>query len=305
MLSAFNYQTEEIPDSYPSRNGNDPSIAERLDPICWGEQNKGPLGRQLLEEYSSSGFMILPQFFSPSELHEAWEEISARQHDPSQLSREEVFCEIGADSQIRSIFDVHRDDSALARLACHPRLVQIARQILGPDVYVHQSRVNYKPGFKGQGFYWHSDFETWHVEDGMPRMKALSISILLTDNYPHNGPLMLIPGSHHLYLSCAGTTPKNHYQKSLRLQQLGIPDRRHLSEVIGRSCITTATGPAGTVIAFDCNTLHGSNTNISPDPRSNLFVVYNRLDNALVSPYCGLEPRPEFIAHRRSMFQPE
>jgi hypothetical protein len=43
-----------------------------------------------------------------------------------------------------------------------------ARQLLGSDVYVHQSRVNFKPGFNGQDFYWHSDFETWHAEDGMP-----------------------------------------------------------------------------------------------------------------------------------------
>src|SRR3546814_10756649 len=44
------------------------------------------------------------------------------------------------------------------------------------------SRLNYKPGFKGKEFYWHSDFETWHVEDGMPQMRALSMSILLAEN---------------------------------------------------------------------------------------------------------------------------
>ena len=53
----------------------------------------------------------------------------------------------------------------------------IAEQILGSQVYIHQSRVNLKPGFKGKEFYWHSDFETWHIEDGMPRMRALSCSI--------------------------------------------------------------------------------------------------------------------------------
>lgn len=305
MLSAFNYPTDEISDLYPSRNGSDPTITERLDPICWDSRAEGPLSRELVDQYATSGFVVLPEFFKSAELQNAQMDLSARQHDPAQLSREEVFCEIGMDSKIRSIFDVHHDDSALASLACHPRLVQIARQILGPDIYVHQSRVNYKPGFKGRGFYWHSDFETWHVEDGMPRMRALSISILLTHNYTYNGPLMLIPGSHKLYLSCGGVTPNNHYQKSLRLQQLGVPDNNHLSEVIGQSGITTATGPTGTVIVFDCNTLHGSSSNISPDMRSNLFVVYNRLDNALINPYCGLEPRPEFIAHRHSMYQPK
>src|SRR3546814_18361378 len=83
-------------------------------------------------------------------------------------------------------------------------------------VYIHQSRLNYKPGFKGKEFYWHSDFETWHVEDGMPRMRALSMSVLLAENTTHNGPLMLIPGSHQTYLTCVGETPDAHYLSSLK-----------------------------------------------------------------------------------------
>src|SRR3546814_5528692 len=82
----------------------------------------------------------------------------------------------------RSIFRVHELSDRLARLARDPRLIHIARQILGSEVYMHQSRANMKPGFKGKEFYWHSDFETWHVEDGMPGMRALSCSALLTDN---------------------------------------------------------------------------------------------------------------------------
>lgn len=52
------------------------------------------------------------------------------------------------------------------------RLLNVARQILGSEVYIHQFRANMKPGFLGKEFYWHSDFETWHVEDGMPSMRA-------------------------------------------------------------------------------------------------------------------------------------
>lgn len=63
-----------------------------------------------------------------------------------------------------------------------PRLLDIAQFLLDDEVYIHQSRLNYKPGFRGKEFYWHSDFETWHVEDGMPRLRALSISITLTEN---------------------------------------------------------------------------------------------------------------------------
>jgi ectoine hydroxylase len=70
---------------------------------------------------------------------------------------------------VRSVFEVHRISDLVARLAADPRLLDRARQILGSDVYVHQSRVNFMPAFTGKGFYWHSDFETWHAEAGCPR----------------------------------------------------------------------------------------------------------------------------------------
>jgi ectoine hydroxylase len=52
------------------------------------------------------------------------------------------------------------------------------------------------------------------------------------------------------------------------------------------------------VVFFDCNTMHGSNSNISPYPRANLFMVYNSVENRLQDPPGGLKPRPEFIAAR-------
>ena len=89
---------------------------------------------------------------------------------------------------------MHLISDLIAELVRDPRILDRARQILGSDVYVHQSRVNYMPGFTGKGFYWHSDFETWHAEDGMPSPRAVSISLALTDNYPFNGGLMVMPG---------------------------------------------------------------------------------------------------------------
>ena len=176
----------------------------------------------------------------------------------------------------------------------------MARQILGSEVYVHQSRVNLKPGFDGKEFYWHSDFETWHVEDGMPRMRALSASIALTHNHPFNGPLMLIPGSHKTFIPCVGKTPDEHYRQSLKKQEYGVPDQASLKRLTDRGGIVAPTGPAGSVLFFDCNTMHGSNSNISPFARSNVFFVYNSVENALTEPHCGLKPRPEHIATRES-----
>jgi ectoine hydroxylase len=58
------------------------------------------------------------------------------------------------------------------------------------------------------------------------------------------------------------------------------------------------TGPAGSIVVFDCNTMHGSYDNLSSDHRMNLFIVYNARSNALEAPFAAQRPRPEFIAAR-------
>jgi ectoine hydroxylase len=47
--------------------------------------------------------------------------------------------------------------------------------------------------------------------------------------------------------------------------------------------------------------MHGSNSNITPYPRRNVFFVYNSVENRLLDPFCGLAPRPEHIATRRTV----
>src|SRR5699024_2724115 len=107
---------------------------------------------------------------------------------------------------VRSVFEIHNSSEVFKKIANDPRIVDRARQLLGSDVYIHQSRVNFKPGFEGKEFSWHSDFETWHAEDGMPHTRAVSISISLTRNYSFNGPLMIMPGTHKHFVQCVGKT---------------------------------------------------------------------------------------------------
>ena len=44
--------------------------------------------------------------------------------------------------------------------------------------------------------------------------------------------------------------------------------------------------------------MHGSGNNITPYPRSNLFLVFNSVENTLVEPFAAARPRPEYIASR-------
>lgn len=285
-------------DVYPSRIDTDPRWLPRQDPVVYSEWRSGcAVSQEQSEFYKTNGYLFLENFFTEEELAEYQQEARALQTTSRELNAEEVIREPGSD-EVRSIFAVHRNQPVFQKLSRHPKLLTIVEYILGGDVYVHQSRINFKRGFTGKEFYWHSDFETWHVEDGMPRMRALSCSIALEDNYHFNGPLMVVPGSHQVFVPCVGKTPENHYKDSLRKQQYGVPDEQSLCELVKRCGIETPVGKAGSILLFDCNIMHGSNSNITPYPRSNIFTVYNSVENKLVQAYSGLKPRPEYIANR-------
>lgn len=285
-------------DLYPSRQHTHPRWQERLDPVAWRtDAQNAPLSAEQLSRFERDGFLVLPNVFSAAEVAHFKDELARMSEDPAVLESPTAIREPNSGA-LRSMFAIHRSNELFARVARDERTAGLVRYLLDGDIYVHQSRLNLKPGFKGQEFYWHSDFETWHTEDGLPRMRTISCSILLTDNHPWNGPLMLIPGSHRHYISCVGQTPENHYQQSLRRQEFGIPDEDSLREMVDRYGIEQATGPAGSIVLFDCNTLHGSGSNIAPSPRSNLFFVYNHVDNKPVEPFDGMPPRPEFVAER-------
>jgi ectoine hydroxylase len=289
-----------IKDLYVSRTDRTSAIIARQDPVVYESGTyASALSDEELAAYERDGFLLREDVFSEDEVRAMLSEIQRMGQDPSLAGRDEVITEPGSDA-VRSIFRVHALSDRLGRLARDPRLIHVARQIVGSEVYMHQSRVNMKPGFRGKEFYWHSDFETWHVEDGMPRMRALSCSVLLTDNNACNGPLMLVPGSHQQFISCQGSTPDEHYKHSLKRQEVGVPDRLSLQLLVEQGGIRPMTAKAGSVVFFDCNTMHGSNGNISPWPRANVFMVYNSVANTLAAPKYGLTPRPEHIATRQS-----
>ncbi len=287
-------------DLYPSRLDQWAPMFERLDPVIHGsetDQQHGPLSGAQLDRFERDGFLNLPGFFSAEDMDAFTEEWRALEADPSLKRLPQVVCEPNGD-ELRSVFAIHRLSPGFDRLTREAKLLGIVRQLLGSDAYIHQSRINLKPAFNGKGFAWHSDFETWHAEDGMPRMRSISCSVALTENHEFNGPLMLVPGSHKFFIPTVGRTPDNYYRSSLREQDIGVPDNDSIRQLVDASGIVAPKGGAGSLTVFDCNALHASNDNLSPYPRSNLFFVYNSVNNQPLAPFCGQLPRPAFLAER-------
>ena len=301
MITEDGCQPAKIEDVYPSRHGGRPKLIQRQDPVVYAKgASSNLIDDSLLKQYEEQGFLVLEGLFNEQEVACFRQELERLNSDEAIKATPETITEPSSDD-VRSIFKIHEISPLFRMLATDIRLAGLAQYLLNDRVYIHQSRLNYKPGFRGKEFYWHSDFETWHVEDGMPRMRALSMSIALTENYDCNGPLLLIPGSHKEYVVCEGKTPAEHFKLSLKKQEYGVPSDDCLARLVGTDGIVAATGKPGSLILFDCNVMHGSNNNITPYPRSNVFFVYNAVSNRVEKPFCDQPPRPEYICSRNNI----
>jgi len=289
-----------VTDPYPTR-GEAEEMIPRADPVVYGN-GKAPgdhgLSREQLASYEEQGFILLPGVFNIDEVAELCRETERLKVDPSLTGRDELVLEPDS-HRARSIFSVHRFSPVFDRLSRDPRILDKVRQILGSDVYIHHSRINIKRPLNGKSFPWHSDFETWHAEDGMPCMRALSAWVMLTPNTEFNGPLYLVPGSHRHFVACRGYTPDNHHEQSLRKQEYGVPSIDALRQLVDAGGLAGAYGKAGTLVLHESNIMHGSPDNITPDARTNVFFVYNSVKNLPAErPFAAPRFRPDFLGGR-------
>jgi ectoine hydroxylase len=276
-------------DIYPTRVNSEDSIMPRLEKVCCGDAD-------WCEEYSRNGFYVFDKSLSSE-----W--VEAALHEAERIIVDDRYYKnMEPDSKIvRSVLSVHENmyfESFLNSALCG----EVVDDITGCSSYIHQSRINYKIPGKSTGWSWHSDFETWHSQDGMPRMKAFSFMIPLVDNNEENGCLNVIPGSHKYFIS-AEKGGDFSSDENFSDQKVGVPNGSSINSLLALtgSATTAIECNAGDVVIFDCNLLHYSGRNKTNEARTNLFFVVNDKDNDLVDPYNYSSPRPEQMAARNTI----
>ena len=236
-----------------------------------------------IDRFREDGFLILPELFSPAE-------VEVLRRPLARLFAEDVpenFRE-KANGQVRTAMGLHLRDETYAKIACHPRLVEPARQISGErDLYIQQTKVNAKPAFAGEVWQWHYDFATHHNEDGVPAPLALNLHIFLDEVSEFNGPLWFIRGSHK-----QGPVPAA-LDTTTTSYPLWCVDREVVAELIAEGDIVSAKGPPGTVLIFGDLLVHGSPPNMSPWDRRIYSSILNPVSNAYTK-----TQRPEHQHHR-------
>lgn len=278
-------------DNYPTRKNESGKFIERLTKTIYKTSDK--LSYYSGDFYNENGFLVIKNFFLKKTISKCLVDSLDILKNKSGLSTMEPVLKT-----TRSVTGIHNINS-FKEIIRNRSLKDIVTSFLGSDVYIHQSRVNYKTGIGSNGWHWHSDFETWHAQDGMPEMRCLTAMIPLTVNSESNGPLMVIPGSHKKFYSCKREKQAS-AQENFADQKEGIPDSDAIEQFFkdaGNKVEVIKCNP-GDLVLFDCNIIHGSVQNMTPLPRTNFFVVFNSIENKLVHPFSCEKMRPEEMGAR-------
>ena len=164
--------------------------------------------------------------------------------------------------RVRRIKTPHLHHEIFRRIMRTPRMVEILKQLLGPGVRLHGSKLNIKAPRYGSPVEWHQDWAFYpHTNDDL-----LAVGVMLDDCAIENGPLMVMPGTHkgHVYDHHAGGC------------FCGAIDPAACDLDFSRA--VPLTGRAGTMSFHHVRLVHGSAQNLSALPRQLLLYEFSAAD---------------------------
>jgi ectoine hydroxylase len=265
------------------------------------------LTTQQIKHYRDNGYLLLENLFSPSEVAAILSEMNTviLEDCPRRI--------LEKNGAVRSFFAPEWSSEVFSLIIRSGRLVTPAMQLIGDEVYLHQSKINSKYAMVGDWWEWHQDYTFWKQDDGMPEPDVLTAMIFLNDVNEFNGPMLMIPGSHETGVLDEEERERQEngndwftkYRNSTSYMSALTSDLKYtLSQQTvmywaERKGIVSATGPRGSVLFFHGNLFHASSNNLSPWDRHTFLVSYNSVRNTLP---VQDNPRPDFIASRN--FEP-
>jgi ectoine hydroxylase len=227
------------------------------------------LSQEERKRYFSEGYTSSPAI-TPPELLKKIQQMSADFLEKSrEVEASNEFFDLGPNhsSQTPHVRRLRRPVDAhpfFWELATSEFLTGIAADLVGPDVKFHSAKLNYKWPGGGEIVKWHQDIPAWPHTNYSP----VTIGIYLDDVTTKTGPLACVPGSHNGKIF-------SHYDLNENWTGSIRPDEENEA---GVADAVNLTGPAGTVIAINCRTVHGSSSNLTDQTRPLLLFVYSSAD---------------------------
>lgn len=210
--------------------------------------------------YAENGYLVL-EGRVPSDIIEAIRDEIRRFEDVARTmteSDEKLDLEDShtpEEPRLRRIKLPHTQSEVMRDLMYSDHVLAPARDLIGPNIRLHTTKLNMKKAGYGAAVEWHQDYAFYpHTNDDI-----LAVGVLIDDMREENGPLMVFPGSH------TGPVHDHHVD--------GVFAGAVLPEAVGLDLedAVQLTGPAGSISIHHGRILHGSALNRSDRPRRLLF----------------------------------
>ncbi len=223
--------------------------------------NYGRLTESQLDEYHEQGFLVLPRVLTLegrerllAEVMEVWEQEKGP-FDPNATWLKNAL-----------LPNIHHHAPSVREFYFRGPLVDIAEQIIGPNLKGATSQLTFKMRGNTKQFGWHQDNGYGQLEPA----NAITTLTALEDNDEQTGCIWLIPGSHK----------QGQIDVSDRLSADAKATGADLTiDVEDDSQAVPMPLKAGDTLIFHCHMLHKSQGNYSPDrDRRVLFLRYADAD---------------------------
>ena len=205
---------------------------------------------QIPRQLDELGYVVFEDFINPGwldELRTATEQQFEREGD-------QAGAEFRQESGSRRLANLVNKGEVFRRVIVEPRLLACIAMVLGPEFKLSSLNARSANPHNETSQPLHADMGAIADDRGF----QVCNSVWLLDDFTrHNGPLRVVPGSHHW--------------KQLPQEALEDPAARHPDEVV-------LTAPAGTVIVMNAHAWHGGMANNTDRPRRAIHAFYARND---------------------------
>ena len=234
--------------------------------------------------YLENGYLLVESYIPPDEV----ERLRAATDEMVERSRgvtvsDEIFdlepAHTAEAPRLRRVSSPVDHHPLFWEFASEGAIVDLAADLVGPDVRYHHSKLNFKWLEGGEEVKWHQDISFWPHTNYTP----LTIGVYLTDVGPDQGPLAVVEGSHE------GELFNQYDEDDNWVGCLSDEDAAR----IPADKVRYLEGPAGSVTVHNCRAIHGSKKNLSARGRPLLLNAYSAADAfpytspGITSPHLG------------------
>jgi len=230
-------------------------------PLNWkGMTMSETLTQNQIAFYQENGYLVLENQIPDNWMHRIRTEISRFEGEAALLneSNERLDLEDShtkSSPRLRRIKLPHTISNDLNELMLSDYILGPARDLAGPNLRLHTSKLNMKSAGYGAAVEWHQDYAFYpHTNDDI-----LAIGVIVDDMAPENGPLMVYPGSHK------GPVYDHHVDGVFAGAMLPSDNGLDAEDAV------SLMGPAGSISIHHGRIVHGSSLNTSDRARRILF----------------------------------